>query len=238
MNHASVSIALMSMALLLGGCDEPVPQIEDESPAPVSAADAVEAELEPGKTAASLRLGAVVELVKGNEAGDAKTLEAKINDPELGLHAVDLDEDGVTDFVEVIESKEGDKVVLKLRALPSTKKGKSAKKHGVVIATIELHIEGKEKVVVHGEYTEHIDHDVSVHVYHHEEPVVYEHGVVVFEEGCFFHYAFVFEHEYYHGHFGHIVVVPAIHHDIHIHHKHKKHKKHKHKHKHKHGHGW
>jgi hypothetical protein len=204
--------------------------------------------LEPGKTAASFQLSAVVELVKGKEIADAPALETKINDPDAKLNAVDLDDDGVTDFVEVIEKKKGGTTTLEFRAIPSSKEGKKLEpaKVGVVIATVTLEIEHEETIIVHGAYTEHIHHDATIHVYHHEEPVVYEHGVVVLPVGCFYHYVFVFDHEPYHGHHHHVVIdvhhVPEVHlvpevHHVHVH---KKHKKHKHKHKkHKghHGHG-
>jgi hypothetical protein len=196
--------------------------------------------LEPGKTAASFQLATVVELVKGKEVPDAPALETKINDPEAKLNAVDLDDDGVTDFVEVIEEKQGGTTTLEFRAIPSSKKGKPAAEVGVVIATVTLEIEAEKTIVVHGAYTKHIDHDVHVHVYHHEEPVVFEHGVIVVSEDCFYHYVFVFVHEPYHGHFHHVVIDVDVHdvHDVHVHdihvHKHKKHKKHK---GHGHGHG-
>jgi hypothetical protein len=196
-------------------------------------------QLVPGKTAASFQLQAVVELVKGSEVADAPALETKINDPEAKLNAIDLDDDGVTDFVEVIEEKQGGKTTLEFRAIPSSKQGKPAEV-GVSIATVSFEIEDETKIIVHGAYSGHIEHDVELHVYHHEEPVVYEHGLLVVPAGCFFHYVFLHEHDPYHGHFHYVVIDTHVdthvdaHVDVHVH-KHKKHKKHKHK-KHK-GHG-
>jgi hypothetical protein len=197
-----------------------------------------EAVATPGKTAASLQLHTVAEQLQGNEIADVVALEAKINDPEAGLSAVDIDEDGVIDFVQVVETKKGDKTVLVFQAIPSSKKGEDVAKIAVEVATIEIEAKKPEKVVVvHATYTEHIHHDPEIHVYHHEVPVVVEHDVLVLEEGCFFHHVFIVEHDLYVGHHGHVVV--EVHHDHH-HHKHK-HKKHHHKHKkhHKHhgGHG-
>lgn len=238
MRIAPIATVCSFLALLLGACDETA-ATEDTKPTTASAMQLEAKPLEPGKTAASFRLQSVVELVKGKEVADAPALETKINDPEAELNAVDLDADGVTDFVEVIEEKKGGKTTLKFRAIPSSKKDAPAAKVGVVLATVTLEIEAEKTLVVHGTYTEHVEHDVHVHVYHHEEPVVFEHGVIVVPEDCFYHYVFVFEHEPYHGHFHHVVIdvdvdvhhVPEVHH-VHVHKKHKKHKKHK-----GHGHG-
>lgn len=220
--------AALPLALLFGACDA-----TEESKTTDEAKAAAAAELEPGKTAASFRLQAVVELVKGDTVADAKALEAKINDPEAELNAVDLDDDGETDFVEVVEVRSNGETTLEFRAIPSSKKDKPAKEVGVVIAELELELKDKEALVVHAVYTQHIDHDVEVHVYHHEEPIEYEHGALVVADGCFYHYVFVHEHEPYHGHH-HYIVVEAPHVDVHIDHKHHKHKHHKHKgHKHK-----
>lgn len=214
-------------------------------------------ELEQGKTAASLQLHVIAEQLQGNEIADVVALEAKLNDPEAGLHAVDIDEDGVIDFVQVVEKRDGDKTVLVLQAIPSSKQGEDPAKIAVDVATIELEVkpvdaketakQTEKTIVVHAVYTEHIHHDPEIHVYHHEVPVVVDHGVLVLESGCFFHHVFIAEHDLYHGHHGHVVV--EVHHDVHVdhhhHHKHKKHHKHhkhhhhkhkKHKH-HKHGHG-
>ncbi|MCA9696626.1 MAG: hypothetical protein KC431_03795 [Myxococcales bacterium] len=187
---------------------------------------AVAAELTPGKTAAALQLQAVVEMLPGDQVADVAALEAKLNDPEAKLAAVDIDGDDKTDFIEVVEKQDGDKTVLVLRAIPSSKaKPKQTAKEveaiAVEVAVIELHVEDKEKIVIDAHYSEHIDHDVHVHVYHHEHPVHYEGGVIVLSEGCFFHHVFVVEHEHYHGHF--YIVIDDHHHHV----KHKKHKKHK-----------
>jgi hypothetical protein len=223
-----MKIAYVPLILVLGAC---TPKSGDEGQAS-GGNTAVAAELQPGKTAASLQLDAVVELVKGDEVADAKSLEAKINDPEAKLNAVDLDDDGETDFIEVVEVKKGDKTVLELRAIPSSKQDQDVAEVAVVVATVELYVENKEMIVVHATYTEHIEHDAEVHVYHHERPAFYEDGVLVVADGCFFHYVFVHEHELYLGHH-HVVVIEAPH----LHHKHKKHKKHKHHKGHGHGHG-
>lgn len=240
MRIAHASTACSFIALLLGACDESDASVSTKA-APTAATQAA-MPLTPGKTAASFQLQAVVELVKGNEVGDAPALETKINDPEAKLNAVDLDDDGITDFVEVIEKKQGQATTLEFRAIPSSKQDKAAAQAGVVIATVALEIENETTIVVHGAYSEHVEHDRAIHVYHHEEPAVYEHGVVVVPAGCFYHYAFVFDHEPYHGHFHYVVidahdvhVVPEVHHvpEVHVYKQHKKHKKHK---KHK-GHG-
>jgi hypothetical protein len=226
MSIRRLMLACVCLCLVPVACDQ---KSEDAS---------VAVELEPGKTAASLRLDAVVELVEGNAIADAKSLEDKINDPDAKLSAVDIDDDGEVDFIEVVEVSKKGKTTLELRAIPSSKKDQDVAKVAVLVATVELHVEDKEKIIVHATYTEHIEHDVSVHVVHHELPATYEHGVLVVEHGCFFHYAFVLEHEVYLGHH-HVVVIEAPRH----HHKHKKHKKHgKHKghghgHGHDHGHG-
>ncbi|KIG12868.1 hypothetical protein DB30_00935 [Enhygromyxa salina] len=220
----------LPLAVLLGACDATE---SSEKTADAAASDAsvtvATHDLEPGKTAASFQLQAVMELVKGYAVADAKALEAKLNDPEAKLNAVDLDEDGVTDFVEVVEVKSGGVTTLEFRVIPSTKQDKPPAQVGVVIATITFSVENNEKLVVHGAFTDHIDHHADIHVYHHEEPVVYEHGALVIAHGCFFHYIFVLEHEPYHGHHHYIVIEAphAPHVDVHVHHKHKKHKKHK-----------
>jgi hypothetical protein len=217
-------IACVCSMFLLGACDQ-----KSETQADAAA------ELQPGKTAASLRLDAVVELVEGDAIADAKSLEVKINDPDARLSAVDVDEDGQVDFIEVVEVQKKGKTTLELRAIPSSKKDQDVAKVAVLVATVELHVENKEKVIVHATYSEHIEHDATIHVYHHEEPAIYEHGVLVVEEGCFFHYAFVLEHEVYLGHH-HVVIIEAPHH-YYKHKKHRKHKKHKGHHDHGHGHG-
>jgi hypothetical protein len=216
--------ACVCSVLLLGAC---TPKSEQ--------ADNGTAVLQPGKTAESLRLYTVAELVEGNSIADAKSLEAKLNDPEAGLSAVDIDDDGEVDFIEVVEVKKGGKTTLELRAIPSSKKDEDVAKVAVLVATVDLHVENQETIIVHATYTEHIEHDVNVDVYHHEVPATYEHGVLVVEEGCFFHYAFVLEHEVYLGHH-HVVIIEAPHH-YYKHKKHRKHKKHKGHHDHGHGHG-
>lgn len=205
---------ILSAILCLAACDA-----KDDA-SPTTAAD-----LQPGKTAASMRLDAIVALVEGGSIADAKALEVQLNDPEAKLHAIDLDADAKTDFVDVIERREGDKTILELRAIPSSKQGsKNLAKDSIVVATIEL--EAKPQViVVHATYSEHIEHDATIHVYHHEIPATYDNGVLVVASGCFFHYVFVHEHEVYVGHH-HIVI--DVHVDHHVHVKHKKHKKHKH----------
>jgi hypothetical protein len=216
-------LASMCSVLMLGAC----------TPKSGDSADGV-AVLQPGKTAASLRLDAVVELVEGEAIADAQSLETKINDPEAGLSAVDIDEDGEVDFIEVVEVSKNGKTTLELRAIPSSKKDQDVAKVAVPVATVDLHIEKKQTIIVHAVYTEHIEHDETIHVYHHEFPANYEHGVLVVEQGCFFHYAFVLPHEVYLGHH-HVVIIEAPQH----HFKHKKHKKHgKHHGKHKGHHGY
>jgi hypothetical protein len=210
-----IATACLSLALLLGACDT-----SSDSTKTTGAAT----QLEPGKTAASFQLQTVVELVKGDEVADAAALEVKINDPDAKINAVDLDGDGNTDFVEVIEKKKDGKTTLEFRAVPSSKSDKPASKVGIVIATITLEVESEKTIVVHGAYTDPIEHDVTIHVYHHEEPVVYEAGVVVVADSCFYHYVFVDVHDAYHGHYFHIVIDTP---HVHVHKKHKKHKKHK-----------
>lgn len=224
MKFERLTTACLSLLLCLAACDA-----KDEA-SPTTAAD-----LQPGKTAASLRLDAVVALVEGDTIADAKALEIQLNDPAAKLHAIDLDGDGKTDFVDVIERRKDGKTTLELRAIPSSEqKSENLAKVSVVVATLELEAK-PEHVVVHATYSEHIEHDATLHVYHHEIPATYEKGVLVVATGCFFHYAFVHEHEVYVGH--HHVVVD-VHVDHHVHVKHKKHKHHKHKGKHKgHGHG-
>src|SRR5690242_20560241 len=120
--------------------------------------DAVATQLEPGKTAASLQLNLVAEQLQGSEVADVAALEAKINDPEAGINAVDIDEDGVIDFVQVVEKRKGDKTVLVLQAIPSSKKGENASKIAVEVARIELDVKkadpktGGKVIVVHATY--------------------------------------------------------------------------------------
>jgi hypothetical protein len=238
---ARLGVTCLSLVWLAACTGKEEAKSDEEGPDAGMVATATE--LEPGKTAASLHLHTVAEQLQGNEIADVVALEAKLNDPEAGLSAVDIDEDGVIDFVQVVEKREGDKTVLTLQAIPSSKKGEDVAKIAVEVATIELEVkpskakETEKTIVVHATYTEHIHHDAEIHVYHHEVPVVVEHGVLVLEEGCFFHHVFIIEHELYVGHHGHVVV--EVHHDHHVHKKHHKHKKHKKHHKHKHhgGHG-
>lgn len=237
MRIPKLMIACVPFLLWLGACDK------DDSAG--AGADgpvvATAVPLEPGKTAGSFQLQAVVELVKGEAIADAAALEVEINNPDSKLNAVDLDDDGETDFVEVVEVEKGGATALEFRAIPSSKQDAPAAEVGVVIATITLEVEDEQKIVVHGSYTEHIEHDASVHVYHHEEPVVIEHGKVVVAHTGFYHYVFVVEHEHYHGHHHYVVVGGPT---VHVHTKHKKHKKGKgyghgkgHKKGHKKGHG-
>lgn len=188
-------------------------------------------ELEPGKDANSLQLALVAKQLEDGQVANVEALEIAINDPEAGLSAVDIDEDGVIDFVDVVEQKDGDEVVLVFRAIPSSKKGEDVDAIAVEVARIELSLTGPAKqgeeatIVVHANYSDHIDHDPEVHVYHHET-------VVVLVEGHFCHHVFVVDHGLYHGHHGHGGVVVEIHDHGHV--KHKKHKKGK---GHGHGHG-
>ena len=116
----AISVSL----LLLGACDTKDGSTDTDAAAKAKAeASAASAgPLEPGATAASFQLQAVVELVQGDTVADAAALEAKLNDPEAKLNAVDLDDDGVTDFVEVVEVSDGDGTKLEFRAIPSSKK--------------------------------------------------------------------------------------------------------------------
>ena len=183
---------------------------------------ATAAELEAGTSANSLQLARVAKQLEDGELADVEALEIMINDPESELSAVDIDEDGVIDFVQVVEEKQGDETVLVLRAIPSSKKGADVDTIAVEVARIELQLAEPAKqdeqatIVVHATYSDHIHHDPEIHVYHHET-------TVVLVEGHFFHHVFVVEHGPYHGH-GEVVV--EIHHD-HRHKSHRKHKKHK-----------
>jgi hypothetical protein len=216
-------LACVCSVVMLGACTPKSEQADNDT-----------AVLQPGKTAQSLRLYTVAELVEGDSIADTKTLEAKLNDPDAGLSAVDIDGDGEIDFIEVVEVRKDGKTTLELRAIPSSKTSEDVAKVAVLVATIELHVENNETIIVHATYTQHIEHDANVDVYHHELPATYEHGVLVVEQGCFFHYAFVLEHEVYLGHHD-VVIIETQHRGKHK--KHRKQKKHKGHHYRGHGHG-
>lgn len=215
-----------SLVVMLAGCDP--------APEPTHTAETVARRAPTGKTAEAFDLAAITKLIEANEVHDAKEIEEKINDPSTGINALDLDEDGVTDLVEVIESRDNSKATLELRAIPSSKLGddpkaqpEHAKEHGVVIAKLEILLNPPAQTVsVHASFTAHIEHDPEVHVYDHDFAVVVEDGTLHVDEGHLFFYLFVFEHEFYLGHYHH-----HHHHiDVHVyekpvHYKHKKHKK-------------
>lgn len=85
-------IRLTFLALLLAvlGCSHPTTNVTVEASASITPQD--------------FALDVVVGLLKAG-ANDAAGLEAKINDPASGINNVDLDKDGKTDYVQVVESQ-------------------------------------------------------------------------------------------------------------------------------------
>jgi len=221
-------IPCVSLALLLAGCD-PAPETTD-------VAQAVAEQKPTGKSADDFDLAAVATLLEANDLPNAKAIEEKINDPSAGINTLDLDEDGVTDLIEVVETRDNSRATLTLRAIPSSKLGddpkahpKIAKEHGIEVAVIHLDLDPKaQTITIHATYSPHVHHDPEVHVYHHEVHVVVEGDALHDDEDHLFFYLFMLDHEFYHGHYHHHHHHPII--EIHTHkkHKHKKHKKHKH----------
>ncbi len=159
-------------------------------------------------TAEMLDLDAAVGLVKSGKVKDAAALEKRINDPKSNLAKVDIDGDGVIDFIQVVESRDGDEVNYELRAVPSTKMKAEA---AVTIASIAVVADRSASTIkVRATYTDVVvKHDA--HVFEYSLDATWDGDVVVVVGAPFFGWAYS-EHEIYVGVYVHEewIVVPGI----------------------------
>lgn len=94
-------------------------------------------------------LSAVVSTIKSNKVKDMSALEKLINERN-GLNNVDTDKDGKVDYINIKESRVGDKVTFNFYAIPS-KTGEE--KNEVKIADVTFVYEkGNKSMVVDGQY--------------------------------------------------------------------------------------
>lgn len=175
-----------------------------------------------------LDLDASVDLIKSGKVKDARELEKRLNDPKKGLAKIDIDGDGIIDFVQVVEVKEGDDIHFELRVVPSTKMDAE---YAVTVATIEMKPDKEAgKITVHATYTAVVEHH-DVYVYEYAVPATWDGDVVVVVGAPFFGWVYA-EHDVYVGVYVHdewIAVPGVVFVDVHHHGKFKKHKFKKHK---------
>jgi len=109
--HKSRSYLLVLLILSVFGCNNRQPQItvtNNTAVASVSPQD--------------FALDTVLALLKSG-VNDGPTLEARINDPASGINNVDVDKDGRTDFVNVVEAQIPAGKKMELMAHPSSNNG-------------------------------------------------------------------------------------------------------------------
>lgn len=174
-----------------------------------------------------LDLDASVDLIKSGKVKDARELEKRLNDPKSKLAKIDIDGDGIIDFIQVVEVREDDDISFELRVIPSTKMDAD---YAVTVATIAV-VSDREssKVTVRATYTAVVEHH-DVYVYEYAVPATWEGDVIVVADAPFFGWVYG-SHDVYVGVYVHeewIAVPGVVFVDVH-HGKFKKHKFKKHK---------
>lgn len=155
-----------------------------------------------------LDLDASVDLIKSGKVKDARELEKRLNDPKSKLAKIDIDGDGIIDFVQVVEVKEGDDIHFELRVVPSTKMDAE---YAVTVATIEMRPDKDAgKITVHATYTAVVEHH-DVYVYEYAVPATWDGDVVVVVGAPFFGWVYA-EHDVYVGVYVHDewIAVPGV----------------------------
>ena len=181
-----------------------------------------------------LDLDASVDLIKSGKVKDARELEKKLNNPKSKLANIDIDGDGIIDFIQVVEVREGDDINFELRVIPSTKKDAE---YAVTVATIAVVSDrDASKVTVRATYTAVVEHH-DVYVYEYAVPATWDGDVIVVVDAPFFGWVYG-SHDVYVGVYVHEewITVPGVvfvdvHHGKFKKHKFKKHKYKKHKYK-------
>ncbi len=107
-------------------------------------------------------LETVIGLVKGNGVSNIEELEAQVNSPDSGINNVDLDADGMIDYISVRENRDGGNFTLEFMAVPSsTKKEADAN----LVASMNIKQSG-ESTEVSGSYPSYV-HGHDTHHYHY-----------------------------------------------------------------------
>ncbi len=256
MSTRLLNYALGTLLLLTAGaaCDDAEKSEETaEASAEASASDP-EARAE-GSTKlvakADFDLEAVNYMVRKGKVKNAKALEKKINSKKEGINKIDIDGDGKTDTIAVVEVRKEGKTTFEIKVLPSSKKDQ--KKDPEVYVTVafialdELEDDGKIKVeVYYADVVEHTEKDF----YSFEFEATFKEEEVVVEDAVFVSWVYtsrpVYVSSSYHvevhieeegcwppGHCKHVVWGPVHHGHVEIyfgpsgHYHHVKHKKHK-----------
>jgi len=174
-----------------------------------------------------LDLDGTVDLIKSGKVKDARELEKRLNDPKGKLAQIDIDGDGIIDFIQVVEVHEGTDLNFELRVIPSTKQDADYAVTVAAIAVVPDRSAGK--VSVRATYTAVVEHH-DVYVYEYAVPATWEGDVIVVVDAPFFGWAYG-SHDVYVGVYVHEewIAVPGV--VIHVggHGKFKKHKFKKHK---------
>ncbi len=196
----------------MGGCDsdsEGSGEAKAEVAAEGSADGAKGKALIKGEIQADmLDLDATVEFIKSGKAKDARSLEKRLNNPKKKLAKIDLDGDGIIDFVQVVEVRKGDDITFELRVIPSTKKDPE---YALTVATIALTSDRSNgKVSVRATYTDVVEHH-DVYVYEYTVQATWEGDVIIVNEAPFFAWVYG-SHEAYVGVYVHEewVAVPGV----------------------------
>ncbi len=199
--------------------------VADRAKAVAEGTAAIEVEVK----ADMLDLDASVDLIKSGKVKDARELEKRLNSPKSKLANIDIDGDGIIDFIQVVEVREGDDINFELRVIPSTKMDAE---YAVTVATIAVVSDkSASKVTVRATYTAVVEHH-DVYVYEYAVPATWEGDVIVVADAPFFGWVYG-SHDVYVGVYVHeewiavpgVVIVDIDHH----HGKFKKHKFKKHK---------
>lgn len=131
-------------SILIGGfaCNENRPIYN--SPGPVVTRTEYKAQFK--MNAADFDLETTTSMLRSKQVSNADELQARINDPQSGINNVDLDSDGMIDFVAIKEEQQGDNKQLNFVAFPSSKGGQDP----VVIASISFQVQNNQLVVAAG----------------------------------------------------------------------------------------
>lgn len=129
---------LLLLSCLLFACNER--NYNYNSPGPVAVRE-VKAEFK--MTTADFDLETATGLLRTKQVSNADELQARINDPQSGINNVDLDGDGMIDFVALKEERQGDSKQLNFLAFPSSKGGQDP----VVIASVAFQVQNSQLTI-------------------------------------------------------------------------------------------
>jgi hypothetical protein len=138
--------------------------------------------------AEDLDLQTIVSMIKSNKVNGAKELENAINHPKSGINNVDIDNDGIKDYISVKERRANNGIHLDMKAIPSMSKNPE---ESVVVASVSFSKNtSTNEVRVSGGYPNY------VHGYQHHH-YGYRHHGLTFGEAMFLSWLFMPRPMYY-----------------------------------------